>query len=145
VAANSKKQQHAVGLPREKYCRISLPHNQPIMSNTPPVLVVCSHNQFMTQNSHNSRTSNSCGDTVTPQHLKWGQESHKSCQITKGQDLAKKLAFLQGHCRFSSRSSNCSWFMDDTNLVWIFNVDHSVERYSPTISGNPLRILLFNA
>jgi hypothetical protein len=31
-------------------CRISLPQNQPIMSNTPPVLVVCSHNQFMTQN-----------------------------------------------------------------------------------------------
>jgi hypothetical protein len=64
VAASSKQQQHAVGLPREKYCRISLPQNQPTMSSTPPVLVVCSHNQFMTQNSHNSRTSNSCGNPV---------------------------------------------------------------------------------
>jgi hypothetical protein len=34
------------------------------MSSTPPVLVVCSHNQFMTQNSHNSRTSNSSGNPV---------------------------------------------------------------------------------
>jgi hypothetical protein len=65
MAASSKQQQHAVGLPREKYCRISLPQNQPIMSSTPPVLVVYSHNQFMTQNSHNSRTSNSCGNPVT--------------------------------------------------------------------------------
>jgi hypothetical protein len=64
MAASSKQQQHAVGLPREKYCRISLPQNQPTMSSTAPVLVVCSHNQFMTQNSHNSRTSNSCGNLV---------------------------------------------------------------------------------
>jgi hypothetical protein len=64
VAASLKQQQHAEGLPREKYCRISLPQNQPIMSSTPPVLVVWSHNQFMTQNSHNSRTSNSCGSPV---------------------------------------------------------------------------------
>jgi hypothetical protein len=35
------------------------------MSGTPPVLVVCSHNQFMIQKSHNSRTSSSCGNPVT--------------------------------------------------------------------------------
>jgi hypothetical protein len=90
--------------------------NQPTTSGTPPVLVVCSHSQFMTQNSHNSRTSNSFGNPVTPQHLKWGQSSHKSCQITKGQDLAKKQASTTISLQVFI-FSYCSWFMDDTNLV----------------------------
>jgi hypothetical protein len=37
-----------------KTVRFPYHKNQPRMSNTPPVLVVCSHSQFMTQNSQNS-------------------------------------------------------------------------------------------
>jgi hypothetical protein len=66
MAANSQQQQHPCSkLPNEKYSRISLTQNQPIMSGTAPGGGQFIASQFMTQNNHDSRTSKNYGNPVT--------------------------------------------------------------------------------